>query len=278
MIIFVILPVLALVSLPVLSALDLAFSMFSDAPNSGAWLLPFVNSFVFFWIAWAALLIIFVFSLVFRKLENLSEKILKYLSAILGVLFLVTVFVITFSYRPIGGDFGKDYFHTYYGYTEIGGYVDQATFVVLGSSKYAKDDRHAYYANAYATNPQDMMEIIPGADLSTFRSIGKGFAEDKNNIYFEGQELALDGLDEATFVPLNVYYAKDKNHAYYMSISNETTGAVETINVIPDADVQTFVAAANGTEDESVAKDKNATYVNNLYSFIVTPVKAGAGK
>lgn len=166
-----------------------------------------------------------------------------------SVLFLITLIVISLSYKSIGSYFGRDYFHTYYKDTIIDDFIDPSSLKAFEGSVYTYDNKH-FYSVQDEGNLKNPLKIMPGVDAESFKVISGGFAKDKNHVYFEGEKLTIEGLDREDFIPINYYYAKDRNQAYYLSY-----GAGEKVRIIPGADVQTFEIVED-LEGRNVAKDK----------------------
>lgn len=112
-------------------------------------------------------------------------------------------------------------------------HVDVETFEVnINSSKdlwerlYAKDKRYVYYpGNIQIDDYNYCYDItfegdirIPGADPKTFKYIGKGYAVDKNNMYYKGEKIkwndyiieALQLDDCPDFLPIDYGMPKDE--------------------------------------------------------------------
>ena len=67
---------------------------------------------------------------------------------------------------------------------------------------YAKDKNNIYYED----------KKLSGADINTFE-VKEDIVKDKNSIYSNGKK--LEGVDIQSFRKLNEYYAIDKNNIYY---------------------------------------------------------------
>ncbi len=78
---------------------------------------------------------------------------------------------------------------------------------------YEIDDRNVY-ADKCLDCWTDTYEIVLGADVTTFRSVGGHYGVDKNKVYYWGSELL--GADPLTFVVTDFEssIAEDKNNSY----------------------------------------------------------------
>jgi len=101
---------------------------------------------------------------------------------------------------------------------------------------FAKGKKFAYWGDA---------EIIHDADALSFKSLGKGFASDKNHGFFEKQK--IQNSFGKSFHTLSHAYAADNESIFYKS------------NKINGADLKTFVILSN-----DVAKDNKSVYNEEL--------------
>ena len=79
--------------------------------------------------------------------------------------------------------------------------ADANTFMIDIGSQYAKDQNNVYWweydedvleYDEWPAGHYSPVEIIKGADSRTFRSLGSGFACDKNTMYFRGRKIEWD--------------------------------------------------------------------------------------
>lgn len=112
-------------------------------------------------------------------------------------------------------------------------HIDVETFEVnINSSEdlwerlYAKDKRYVYYpTEIHIEDYNNYYDIsfegdirIPGADPKSFKYIGKGYAVDKNNMYFHGEKIkwndhiitALQQDDCPDYLPIDYGMTKDE--------------------------------------------------------------------
>ncbi len=111
--------------------------------------------------------------------------------------------------------FAKD---KYAVYTENGerkiNEADPDTFEIIYSDDhydFAKDKNHVFVVVATAMGGS-VVNIIDGADLSTFETLTGKYSKDKNHVY--RYEKIVEDADPDTFQLLDYGYSKDKNHVY----------------------------------------------------------------
>lgn len=170
------------------------------------------------------------------------------------------------AYGVESDQWAKDKNHVYYGVQEVQG-ADPTTFDFLYTPhgtvelSYQRDKNFVYSSNfIQGTN------AIPGSDPATFVVLtddGYGFAQDKNNVYSNGNTV-LYGVDSSTFTYIGNGYAKDSKYVY------SVYGALTGINVIGSglivsgADPSTFQivnpVGQCGSDCQYDALDKNHEY------------------
>jgi len=121
------------------------------------------------------------------------------------------------TFEPIDQVFAKDAVRGYYRGTSVPD-SHGATFSALSEHE-ARDAHRVYYCDTYRKG-QEYWSIrhlriapIPGADSSTYASIGVGHARDRSRVYFEG--VPFDVRDAATYEPLDGNYGRDSQRGYY---------------------------------------------------------------
>lgn len=185
--------------------------------------------------------------------------------------------------------FAKDKHRAFYCDNPIQG-ADTRTFAAINDN-YAKDHSHVFHYYGFDDH------IVPGADISTFRTFGAnpGYGADRLMAYYEGQPII--GADVATFAPIagTYLYSKDKSRIYCKSVVSDfdyssfrsigsgvygtdiagvydlvTTCAPKEDLKIPGADPNTFEEILIDQEI-FYAKDKNYVYINGRASKVMDP-------
>ncbi len=155
--------------------------------------------------------------------------------------------------------------------------------------EYAKDAAHVYFCDDYRDGKEYFLirhhrvTTIHGADATTFRLLGHGYARDTNTVYHAGRRFTVSDLasyeridetfardtvrgyfgttavpnsDGRSFVPVDPHYSKDRAHVFYSRVvtdSSAPTGEVRTVQ-LEGADPASFVALddAYGTDGTRV--------------------------
>lgn len=163
------------------------------------------------------------------------------------------------TFTVLGYGYGNDKNAVYYYLKVIPG-ADPATFVLFDFN-FAKDKNRLYQQGVAVSEAS-----LDVATFSLILGIPAGeescFAKDKNYVYSYCNERrsmnVLPGADPTTFTYLDRSFQKDKNHVYYY-LNNASA-----IHVIPDADPATFHVFEEVDSDSVFAtgyeKDKNAVY------------------
>lgn len=155
--------------------------------------------------------------------------------------------------------------------------------------KALKDGETVYIPNSKGLScPEEdgycFVSIIDGADPETFEIIGKGYAKDKDKVYYYGKEFSNDSKN---FKTIDDYYGKDLNYVYgggeiikeanpekfvvLTNLSHPGYGYAKDDKFLfygnkknpVDVDISTFAFL----EDNSYAKDKKYIYYPNIYGF-----------
>lgn len=130
------------------------------------------------------------------------------------------------TFRTLGGGYGVDKRHGYYGELRLGWLLacwtletmDAATFATRAYG-WAVDGAHAYCAG----------EAVPDADPETLNPLTRRLASDGKRV-FAGRRV-IDGADAATFRALDEHFGVDAKRAYFADVIT---------NVIEVADRDTF--------------------------------------
>ena len=89
--------------------------------------------------------------------------------------------------------------------------VDAGTFYIFKENEnFGKDSKNVYYVDILSNN--EKIEVIEGADVSSFEVLNKNYAKDKTNIYYSGSK--LKNADVKTFKIISDFVAKDKDRVY----------------------------------------------------------------
>ena len=116
--------------------------------------------------------------------------------------------------------FAHDALRGYYLGTEIAD-SDGATFAGISEHE-ARDQNHVYYCDTYRKAAEywsiQRLRIvrIAGADPQTYRSLGEGYARDRQRVYADG--VAIVVRDPATFEPLSGDFARDSQRGYFAHV------------------------------------------------------------
>ncbi len=176
---------------------------------------------------------------------------------------------------------------------------------------YAVDNKHAFYCDyyrdgkTYYTTKIDIVKIIPGADISTLKTIADEYAKDEHSVYYKAEpfkvadvssfallsnNFAKDNIqayyyltpipysDGVSFEVINGTYAKDNKHVYYSYVLHDNTtdsSGHAPSTLIADADPASFKALSI-----TYAKDKNHAYYLNkpIKESDVTTFKADSAR
>ena len=125
--------------------------------------------------------------------------------------------------------------------------VDARTFYIFKENEnFGKDSKNVYYVDILSNNKK--IEVIEGADVSSFKVLNKNYAKDNNKVYYNSDIInilsKIDDADSETFTVLSDDYAKDKTNIYYSG------------SKLKNADVKTFKIIS-----DFVAKDKDRVYI-----------------
>lgn len=149
------------------------------------------------------------------------------------------------SFKIIDGHYSKDKNSVYYNGEKLK--VDAKTFYIFKENEnFGKDSKNVYYVDILSND--EKIEVIEGADVSSFKLLNKNYAKDNNKVYYNSDIinilLKIDDADSETFTVLGDDYAKDKTNIYYSG------------SKLKNADVKTFKIIS-----DFVAKDKDRVYI-----------------
>ncbi|GAB2490959.1 hypothetical protein GCM10027082_47550 [Comamonas humi] len=106
------------------------------------------------------------------------------------------------SFEPLSPRFARDARRGYFERAEIPG-SDGASFALMHADDpgYVRDRAHAWHGhievNQPNKGPHPVLRPLRGSDLSTLRALGRGYAADARQVWYQGLPLAL--ADAASF-------------------------------------------------------------------------------
>lgn len=149
------------------------------------------------------------------------------------------------SFEVMNSNYSKDKNTVFYNGEKLK--VDAGTFYIFKENEnFGKDSKNVYYVDILSNN--EKIEVIEGADVSSFEVLNKNYAKDNNKVYYNSDIInilsKIDDADSETFTVLSDDYAKDKTNIYYSG------------SKLKNADVKTFKIIS-----DFVAKDKDRVYI-----------------